>query len=211
MLVFAVTLGFAFSPGASADRINATIQFDKRPAKAALLYVPKPEVKPLSGAAWVWIDQENKKFTRRMSVVGSESTLVFLNSDTFDHNIFASDKELGVQFDIGLMAPGVREEVAITWPENTVLSIGCKIHPRMRSYIANIPDSYYRVIEFERKRKEYDVDLELPAMQSGMVHLMVTGYEDIRAQLSTGAVREFPLIRKGARLGTVVLTWTGES
>ncbi len=206
-VIMTVLLGMSVQGVAIAAEISAKIVFSKRPAVAGVLYSPTvPAGK--EAAPDVVVDQLNKNFTSVIQVGHPGSTIRFLNSDKFDHNIFASDSELGVQFDFGLMAPGVEQEQTAAWEPGTLLRIGCKIHPRMRTYIANIPPSRHVLLPFDRKEKEYSVQLEVAAGSGAGAVLLIAGYEPIRVKLLAGQPQVVELLRKGRSGGKVTLEYT---
>ena len=90
-----------FSSTSWADEISGKITFVKKPSFTGILYVSDTKgnaKKPL-------IDQKGKAFTAKVAVGSPNDVITFKNSDTFDHNIYASDRKQNVKFDVGLMTP----------------------------------------------------------------------------------------------------------
>lgn len=196
-------LALAVQP-AFADRLVAELAFERRPPIAGLIYLPSP--RGVAPQVKVEIDQKNKEFTRNLAVASPQSKLVFLNSDDYDHNIYASDGQIGVHFDFGLMPKGTEFSRKVDWPTDNLLRIGCKIHPRMRMYVANVTALAQHVFEFERDSLSYRAELDIPPGYGGPVRLMLAGYDDVEAVLPNGPVVEIALQRKGRPDGTLKLS-----
>lgn len=188
----------------AADQVTAELTFNRRPPIAGLLYVPA------DGAVarremQLHVDQRNKAFLKPLVVAEPGAEVVFLNSDDFDHNIYASDPALGVQFDFGLMPQGARLTKLVDWPAPSMLRIGCKIHPRMRTYVANIRARKVQEILFERRKLAYTVQMELPGDASGEVVLLLAGREPLRVKLRPGQEVVEKLAVRGREVGSATL------
>ena len=158
------------------------IEFEKKPPSVGLLYMA--DDKSLSSAKGPIMDQKNKNFSYKM-IVGTEgSEVTFKNSDSFEHNIFANNKKTGVNFDVGLIPSGGETKVKMDWGEG-VVRIGCKIHPKMRAYVANISSKYHKVVEFDKKKKSYTIKFSAPGSLTKL-KLWLPKYNDVEIDLSKG-------------------------
>ncbi len=204
LLVWALGVVLACAaPGiAHADTLKAELQFASGLPFTGVFYATQARPAPRPAA----IDQVDKRFTRRLVVGTPGSNIAFLNSDGFDHNIYADAPASNAIFDIGLMSSGSMAAMAMEWTPGTLVRIGCKIHPRMRAYIANIAADRYAVFEPERGRKTYSLALSDVAADAGPVVLLLAGFDPVRVDLRRGARRETSLTRRGKPVGRVLLT-----
>ncbi len=156
-----------------AETLTAKLTFDKKPPKAGVLFIPGE-----GEAIKAELNQSDKKFSSKLVVVSPNGSLTFKNSDSLDHNIFANDVKKGVKFDVGLMPERAEITQEVDWSTDMLVRVGCKIHPTMKAYVANIQAKVYEALEFEKKVKEYDYTLENVAIRE---------WED-RSQIGHGKV-----------------------
>ena len=136
---------------AIAVSIHGTITFIKKPPLVGIAYVPAEQ----SSIADAEIDQLDKQFTSKMVVIKPGDSVTFKNSDNVEHNVFANDVAQSAKFDVGLMPPGEEKQIVVDWKENSIVRVGCKIHPKMRTYLASIDTPYHKIIEFENGKQQY--------------------------------------------------------
>lgn len=183
-----------------ADTIKGTLNFIKKPAKAGVIYEVKSSFDKVVGT----INQENKKFTEKIGVVSYEGELKMNNKDQFEHNIFANDLKQDIKFDIGLMPPGTSQNITTDWKSNSIVRIGCKIHPKMRSYVANIPSDNYKSFELAKKDKSYS--FELNNVTESKLVLLLAGMDNIEISLAKGESKTFDIIRKNKPKGQLQIS-----
>lgn len=200
-----VLMGIVFSTlvltSAIADTVTGKITFVKKPPYAGALYVKESA----TGVSAATLDQSNKVFNQKIFAVSNGGKIQFKNSDEFQHNIFANDPNSGVQFDVGLMNPGANLDLDVKWQENSLTRIGCKIHPKMRSYILNVPTKVFQLFEFEKKVKEYDVSLANVQASHNTFVLSLPKYEEIEVTLNPGDEKTVDILRKGKVRGSLTL------
>lgn len=184
---------------AVASTLVGTLVFEKKAPYTGVIYAEGGQ-----GPASAELDQKNKVFDKKLLVVGSGGELTFNNSDDFQHNIFANDPNSGVKFDVGLMEKGQQKQVTANWAENTVTRIGCKIHPKMRSYVANINSDTYQVLPFAKKVKSYDINLQ--AGSHNTFTLAMPKYDPVIVTLKSGESKTVDVLRKGKKKATLTLT-----
>lgn len=80
-----------------------------------------------ASAADIKITQAKKKFSTKKVKAAVGDTLVFINEDTYTHNLFAKK---GMKFDSGVMKNGDIYKVVVDKPGK--ISIRCAIHPKMK-------------------------------------------------------------------------------
>ncbi len=190
---------------ARADEITGTLEFTKRPPRVGVLYVPNGE---RHGQTLI-LDQLNKTFTHSLLVGGPDDQVQFKNSDGFEHNIYARDPKLGIEFDVGLMDTGSLVWKSIDWPSGSLLRIGCKIHPTMWAYIANIESGTYQPFQFERDRKEYPVRMTAVPAGGRQVVLLLAGYDPLHVAVPADGEAKVAITRNGKLRGTLRLRRSG--
>lgn len=200
--VLAVVIG-ALTARANADMpVTASVDFDKRPPRVGVLYVPadRHELPPAE------IDQIDKTFTQSLVVAAPGGSVTFKNSDDVNHNVFANDIKNGASFDIGLMSPGGETSIPVNWKEQSVIRVGCKIHPKMRTYIATFPAAFYRVVEFRPDQKNYAIDLSDLPDNAEHVILRIPNYEQVVIDLNDKRSWSKQIVKKGKPRGQIVLS-----
>lgn len=183
-----------------ADLIKATFEFTGSKPKAAAIYVIN------DGAAKIveQLDQEDKQFTKKVVFSSPGSKVNFHNSDTVDHNIFARDTGTQVQFDIGLMAPGADTSVDVSWSEDSLVRVGCKIHPKMKAYIANVKSDHYIAINPREQVGEIELKGVPAALQD--IKVLLPKYDPVKVSLNKGESKTLSLTKKGKTKGTITLS-----
>lgn len=183
---------------AFAATLSGNLVFDKKAPYTGVLYANGGK-----GPASAQLDQSNKVFDKNVLVVGAGGKITFKNSDNFQHNIFANDPNTNVKFDVGLMEQGQSKEINANWQENTMTRIGCKIHPKMRSYIANVNSDAYHVFPFAKGTKDYPVSLDVGSHTE--FTLSIPKYDAIKVNLAPGESKTIDVTRKGKKRATLTL------
>ena len=185
---------------AHAGELTGVLAFAKKPPFAGALYAKMPG----AGTNTATLDQVNKIFSKKVFAIANGGTIQFKNSDTFQHNIFADDPSSGVQFDLGLMEVGTETRLEVTWRENTLTRIGCKIHPKMRSYVLNAQSEAVQLFEFDKKVKEYPISLQV-ADEVTSFALLLPKYDPVEFNLLAGEAKTIEVTRKGKVKGTLTV------
>lgn len=182
--------------------VSGKLVFEKKPPFAGALFAKSGSGSTNNTAS---LDQSNKVFNKKAFAVSNGGKIEFKNSDTFQHNIFANDAKSGVQFDVGLMEPNTMTNLDVSWEENTLTRIGCKIHPKMRSYILNTQSDYVHLFEFEKAVKEYDISIaDVPADTTAFV-LLLPKYDILEFELAPGESKSIDVMRKGKKKATLTV------
>lgn len=84
------------------------------------------------------MDQKIKEFLPHVLPVLVGTTVEFLNSDSFDHNVFTPD---GEKYDLGKWGQGQKKDY--TFKETGVFVQLCRIHPEMVGYVVSLQNPYY--------------------------------------------------------------------
>lgn len=187
---------------AHAGQVTGTLVFDKKPPFAGALYAKEAS----GGLSAASLDQTNKVFNKKVFAISNGGKIEFKNSDSFQHNIFADDAKSGVKFDVGLMEPNTSTNLDVNWSQDSLTRIGCKIHPKMRSYILNTNSDTVQLFEFDRKVKEYAVALSDVADTATSFSLALPKYDPVEFDLAAGETKTIEVTRKGKKRATLTVS-----
>ncbi|MBI2380663.1 MAG: hypothetical protein HYV16_07910 [Gammaproteobacteria bacterium] len=197
---------------AEADTLSGRLEFDGAQPFAAVVYAREPGAQPAPAT----VDQMNREFTERMVAASVGGEVSFKNSDKARHNIFANHYQTQTRFDVGLMPTGRTVQVKTDWPEDTVVRVGCAIHPYMESYIANIRSAHYQVLKLapERGAKPAEpaaVFFRLDAVPEGVeaFSLLIPYYDPLTVKLKRGESQTVSISKGGVPKGRWVVTRSG--
>jgi plastocyanin len=103
----------------------------------------EPTVEPLDP---VEVDQTNTSFEPQVTPVTAGTTVEFVNSDPFYHNVFSLTP--GARFNIGRRPTGVVVEETIPAlddpaPGMGVVELHCDIHPQMNAFIVTLETPFF--------------------------------------------------------------------
>lgn len=192
---------------AQADTIRGEFKFNKKVPFVGLIYFADDNSGLRSaGRGSLVIDQINKEFTKKMVVGSMGSEIIFKNSDPFDHNIYSRDIQAGVDFDTGMVASGDESRMKMDWKSGKIIRIGCKIHPKMRAYIANIPSSFYKIMDFSDRRLTFDFELKDVPSAFTKVRIWIPRSDLIELDLRKGDSKSFGLTRRNKKYGELSMT-----
>lgn len=192
-----------------ADTIKFTLEFENKPPKVGLIYMP--EAKPKDNAeAKAEVDQKNKEFSKTVVVSRQGGKIKFKNSDDVDHNIYADDSATGVKFDVGLMPKGGEIEQKVTWKEGEVVPISCKIHPRMKSYLACVDTPVYQIIEFDKEKNDFKGEMKDIDKNIKKVTVWLPLFDVISVDVETGKTITVELKKTGKDTPSGKITITRE-
>jgi plastocyanin len=186
-----------------ANTLQGTFTFHRKAPDVALVYFSEdtnlsPDVVPV-------IDQKEKAFTPQLVAGTKGSKVIFQNSDSISHNIFADDMEANVKFDVGLIDAGGNASHDITWG-NTVVRANCKIHPTMRTWIASIASKYYKVIDFEKNSNALSFEMNAFPESLSEVSVWLPGYEPLKTAIRKGESKTLELKKRDKVVGALTLS-----
>ncbi|MDC3332683.1 hypothetical protein OAV62_00415 [bacterium] len=197
--LFLTMVGFFIAPVFSST-ISGEITFLKKPPKFAVVYVDDGgKLAPQS------LNQKNKAFTNDVVLSSTGSSVTLLNQDEVEHNIYSNDSSSGVEFDVGLMPPGSKQSLSVDWEKDSLVRVGCKIHPKMRSYIATIDSLHYQMFEFDRKKKSFSINIDNVPDSATLIKILMPKYDPIEINLGPGSKSTVKLTKKGSEKGSVAL------
>lgn len=92
------------------------------------------------------VDQQDASFVPQVTPVRAGTTVEFVNSDPFYHNVFSLTR--GARFNIGRRPTGVVVEESIPRlddpaPGLGVVELHCDIHPQMNAFIVSLETPYF--------------------------------------------------------------------
>lgn len=196
-LIFITVIGY--TSNTIAESIHGSITFIKKPPLVGIAYIPfENENVPI-----VEIDQLDKQFTSKMAVIKSGEYITFKNSDIVEHNVYANDFKQSAKFDVGLMPPNGEKKVLIDWKEDIIVRVGCKIHPKMRTYLASIDTPYHKIIEFQKGAKEYTFTINNIPKYSQTLFFNIPKYDVVVLDLTVGTSWAMDITKKGKIRGHI--------
>ena len=116
---------------ASVSRAPTVVYIDEMPGRS---FTP-PKAAPV-------IDQKNKAFLPKVLPVLVGTTVDFLNSDSFEHNVNSPD---GEKYDLGKPQKG--EKKSYTFKRAGVYTQLCNLHPEMIGYVVVLKTPYFAVAD----------------------------------------------------------------
>ncbi|WP_153916184.1 plastocyanin/azurin family copper-binding protein [Shewanella sp. TC10] len=186
---------------AIAVSIHGTVTFIKKPPLVGIAYVPAEQ----SSIADAEIDQLDKQFTSKMVVIKPGDSVTFKNSDNVEHNVFANDVAQSAKFDVGLMPPGEEKQIVVDWKENSIVRVGCKIHPKMRTYLASIDTPYHKIIEFENGKQQYSFTINNIPEGSEVLYFKVPKYDVVAIDITDSTSWTMDITKKNKIRGHVTI------
>ncbi|NIQ30657.1 MAG: hypothetical protein GTN89_09850 [Acidobacteria bacterium] len=90
------------------------------------------------------VDQVGMEFVPHVLPVVAGSTVDFLNSDAFLHNVFTPDK-CADKFNLGSWPKG--QVRSFTFKQPCVAVLLCNVHPEMEAYVVAVPTPYFAVTD----------------------------------------------------------------
>lgn len=90
------------------------------------------------------VDQQRMEFVPHVLPVVVGTTVDFLNSDPFLHNVFTPDK-CAEKFNLGSWPKG--QSRSYTFKKPCVAVLLCNVHPEMEAFVVAVPTPYYAVTD----------------------------------------------------------------
>lgn len=118
------------------------------------------------------VDQKGKVFLPHVLVVVAGTTVEFMNSDSFKHNVYSPD---GEQYNLGEWDKG--RKTTYTFKQPGVYTQLCKLHPEMTGYVLVLKTPFFAMADGEGK-------FRIPNVPAGTWKLKVWNERLRPAQLS---------------------------
>jgi len=100
------------------------------------------------------IDQSNRVFQPHVLPVLVGTTVDFLNSDPYAHNVFSPDA-CAEKFNLGTFPKG--EKKSHTFKKECFAALLCIVHPEMEGFVAALPTPYFAVTNADGSYEIKDV------------------------------------------------------
>ncbi|MEJ2756715.1 MAG: hypothetical protein P8104_13055 [Gammaproteobacteria bacterium] len=202
VLMGAIGVMSASSTVAQADSIVARLFFDKKPPRVGVMYAVDGNQSTITNQK---IDQKEKQFDQDLYVISPGAAVTLRNSDSIDHNIYARGSEQAPGFDAGLMSPNKEKTMKLDWQAPNFERLSCKIHPKMRAYVASIPTDHFVSMLFKREGLDESYSLTVDA-STHAIGLLLLGYEPVEVTLNNGESMEVELKKRNQVSGKVVFS-----
>jgi plastocyanin len=126
--------------GALAAVVTLTVRTASGAAAEDTLIVLDPrDAMPPAGKASAAIDQVNKRFVPRVTILRTGTAVTFPNSDKIRHQVYSFSA--AKSFDLKLYAGSPKDEVVFDKPGLVIL--GCNIHDSMVGFVAVVDSPYF--------------------------------------------------------------------
>ncbi|NRA38222.1 MAG: hypothetical protein HRU15_08790, partial [Planctomycetes bacterium] len=144
---------------AFAADLTVKLSFDKRPTPSGMVYMLNDASLLDAGQQTVEVIQKGKVFIPRLVAAPKGGNIVIKNLDEIQHNVYADDKPQKTQVDLGMSDPNKDVTQKVTWEVAQVVKFGCRIHPNMQLWIANIPTKHHVCFDMEKNQAQYDTKI----------------------------------------------------
>ncbi|MDX2471141.1 MAG: hypothetical protein QNL04_11255 [SAR324 cluster bacterium] len=189
---------FAFSA-----TLSVTYSFKGKAPKAALLYFTQDK----SNKSAATLSQNNKKFDPLLITIAKGKSLSITNNDGVDHNVFVNNQQQGIKFDIGLKKPGEVAKIPAQWPKDELIRLSCKIHSKMRAWVAVLDSKYSLVSRFNKSTKsksgDYQFTLKGIPSEYTKIKILIPSYQTLDLDLTKNKLKKFPLHKRRKTKGFV--------
>lgn len=132
----------AAAPDEPTGTITGVVKHSSAQRHTTLVYVEEiPGRKFEPPAAPPVVDQKGKVFLPAVLPVLVGSSVDFLNSDSFEHNVFSPEAD----YNLGNWGQGERR--SYTFKQAGVYTQLCKLHPEMMSYVVVVKTPYFALAD----------------------------------------------------------------
>jgi len=139
--LFALFALFAHAALAAMVTVNVTTQAGAAAEDALIVFDPLDTTPPASHDA-ASIDQINKTFVPRVSIVRTGTAVTFPNSDNIRHQVYSFSQ--AKEFSLKLYAGSPKTPITFDKPGLVVL--GCNIHDNMIAFVGVVDSPYFAKI-----------------------------------------------------------------
>ena len=136
--ILAVQLPLMQAARAAAVTVNVKTQSGSAAGDAVVIFDPLDAAPPASRDAAI-IDQVNKRFVPRVSVVRTGTTITFPNSDRIRHQVYSFST--AKTFSLKLYAGSPK--TAVTFDQPGLVVLGCNIHDNMIAFVGVVDSPYF--------------------------------------------------------------------
>jgi len=187
---------------AGADEVNFGFEFINFKPSDGLILV---ENNNLSHDDIV-IDQKGKKFINNFFVLNNDGDLLIRNSDKYGHNVYINDRVNDIKYNSGLIKKGDSKKVKIDINRNSIVRVGCKIHPRMKSYIVKSKSNKFKEVKFFKNNNENKFKIVDVTEEESNFNIFIPNVNPIFFEINKGESKEFKLEKDNKFLGFVLVS-----
>ena len=182
------------SQSLNAETVSGVFTYTERGLGASIIYIDSDkDVAPVT----VRVNQVNKEFSEKIIIAPKGSKITFDNSDTVQHNVFVNNQEAGVEYGSKLSDPGTSADMPIDCNDYTFISVGCKIHPKMRLWVGNLKSEHVYVAEFAKGKLRKEASLEGVADSAQSIKIWIPRFDPAELELAPGEAKSVEVTRKG--------------
>lgn len=186
------------SAGASAADVSATVSdANGKPLPAAVVYLMPTQPTALAQPKHAVIDQVDKEFVPRVTVVQTGTAVDFPNHDNIRHQVYSFSS--AKTFQLKLYSGRPSEPVVFDKPGLAVL--GCNIHDNMLAYVLSVDTPWFAQADAQGRVKLKDMPAgkyEMLAWYPGMTLPVSQGEID-----TSGAVERSIKLTDKAMVGAL--------
>ena len=113
------------------------------------------------------------------------------------HNVFVNNQEAGLEYDSKLSDPRTSADMPIDCNDYTFISVGCKIHPKMRLWVGNLKSEHVYVAEFAKGELRKEASLEGVADSAQSIKIWIPRFDPAELELAPGETKSVELTRNG--------------
>jgi plastocyanin len=136
----ALILGALFAHTAFAGMVTVNVTLKSGPAAedAVIVFDPLGAAPPASNET-ASIDQINKRFVPRVSVVRTGTSITFPNSDQIRHQVYSFSPAKAFSLKLYAGSP----KVAVVFDKPGLVVLGCNIHDSMLAFVGVVDSPYF--------------------------------------------------------------------
>ncbi|HXH61492.1 MAG TPA: hypothetical protein VNI20_09050 [Fimbriimonadaceae bacterium] len=133
------------APFAMAGNVQGAVQstVDGKRVTGAVVYIASVPGKFKAPEKPVLMDQKDKTFVPDTLAIMVGTTVRFLNSDPFLHNVYANSR----LFKFNISQPDKGKYSDVTFDKFGVVAVRCHIHAAMKGYIAVLDNPFFAVTD----------------------------------------------------------------
>jgi plastocyanin len=125
------------------EMVTGVIQHSSVKKCPTVVYIEEmPDLKFTPPSVNAVIDQRGKVFSPKVLAILVGTTVDFLNSDDFEHNVFSPD---GEKYDLGNW--GKNQKRSYTFNQPGVYTQLCRVHPEMVGYVVALKTPYFAIAD----------------------------------------------------------------
>ena len=180
--------------------VNASVVDGKgKPLVDAIVYLMPSQPIPLAKAKHVIIDQVDKEFVPRVSVVQSGTAIDFPNHDNIRHQVYSFSP--AKTFELKLYSG--RPSALVVFDKAGRAVLGCNIHDHMIAWVLSVDTPWFAQTDAQGRAK-------LPDMPAGSYEMLVW-HPGVAKPISQGQIDTSTLVERSIKIETGALVGASRS